>query len=45
LASKLELAYALALCQKKKHGWIVKNVQVVKSQFFKLPLVSQNRLK
>jgi hypothetical protein len=45
LASKLELAYALALCQKKKHGWTVNNVQVVKSQFLKLPLVSQNRLK
>jgi hypothetical protein len=45
LASKLELAYALALCQKKKHGWTVNNVQVVKSQILKLPLVSQNRLK
>ncbi len=27
------------------HGWTVNNVQVVKSQFFKLPLFSQNRLK
>jgi hypothetical protein len=34
LASKLEVAYALALCQKKKHGWTINNGQVVKSQFF-----------
>jgi hypothetical protein len=45
LASKLEVAYALALCQKKKHGWTVNNGQVVKSQIFKLPLVNQNRPK
>jgi hypothetical protein len=39
------VAYALALVQKKKHGWTVNNVQVIKSQFFKLPLVSQNKQK
>jgi hypothetical protein len=25
-----------------EHGWIVNNGQVIKSQFFLLPLVSQN---
>jgi hypothetical protein len=31
--------------KRQKHGWTINNGQVVKSQFFKLPLVSQNRPK